>query len=48
LQRKIDSIRTPPAPRAGPPTGRMAMFSTYVPFPYEEEKERVLNWFKEK
>jgi hypothetical protein len=26
-------------------TGRMAQFSTYAPFPYEQEKERVLSWY---
>jgi hypothetical protein len=46
LERKLASTKAPPAPRGGPPVGRMAMFSTYVPFPYEEETRRVLGWFE--
>jgi len=26
-------------------SGRMAQFSTYAPFPYEEERQRVLSWY---
>lgn len=33
------------AAKAPAVTGRMAQFSTYAPFPYEQEKERVLSWY---
>ena len=50
LERQLNRIKTPAAarsstPRSAAPTGRMAQFSTYVPFPYEQERERVLSWF---
>ena len=45
LERQLNRIKTPAAarsstPRSAAPTGRMAQFSTYVPFPYEQERER--------
>jgi hypothetical protein len=46
LERRLDRATKSSPPRASTrPVGRMATFSTYAPFPYEQEKARVLAWF---
>ena len=39
--------RKNPTPKPRPTTvvGRAAQFSTYLPFPYERTRQRVLAWF---
>ena len=45
LQKQLDRDDAALARSAAGPGRRAARFSTYVPFPYERETQRVLDWF---
>jgi hypothetical protein len=49
LERRLDRERSKAAKaqRTSKPTPRTIPFSAFVPFPYEQEKARVLAWFAE-
>ncbi len=45
IERRLHRETPRPTSRAGVLTGKMTLLSTYAPFPYEQEKKRVLTWF---
>lgn len=45
LEKRLHRDAARPAPKPGVLTGKMTLFSTYAAFPYEREKQRVLDWF---
>jgi hypothetical protein len=45
VERQMERQSTEPATASTTLTGKMAALATYLPFPYEREKKRVLGWF---
>jgi hypothetical protein len=45
LEKQLARVESSVRPRPAAPSGRMTVFSTYVPLPYQQESERVLGWF---
>ena len=45
LEKRLSRDEPEKRTRPAGPTGRMARFTTYAPFPYEQETARVLGWF---
>jgi len=47
LEKQVRRLEDTKSPARGPAmTAEMTRLSTYLPFPYEEEKKRVLDWFE--
>ena len=46
LEKKINRESTPPKASTAVLNSQMTALSTYLPFPYEQERKRVLAWFE--
>ncbi len=46
LEKKINRESAAPKASTQVPTSQMTALSTYLPFPYEQERKRVLAWFE--
>jgi len=46
-EKQLRRYEAPAKPRPAVPTGKAILLSTYLSYPYEVEKQRVLEWFAE-